>query len=153
MTTAHLRAATAALALGGAAIAAYLSYTRMASAPILCPTSGCEAVQRSTYSQLAGVPVAYLGFFGYLVIALAALSGRRRARRLGTALVAAAVGFSTYLLVVQLAVIDAVCAWCVASDGVVLVLAAVTAVRELGAVKSAKSPESFRVRLNDFTVE
>ena len=40
-----------------------------------------------------------------------------------------------YLLVVQFVVIDAVCTWCVASDAVVLVLAAaaVLRLRRLGA--------------------
>jgi uncharacterized membrane protein len=143
MTGTRLRVATAGLALGGAAIAAYLSYTRMASTAILCPTSGCASVQRSTYAELAGVPVAYVGFVGYLLIAFLALSGRHSAARLTIGLVAIAVGFSSYLLVVQLAVIHAVCTWCVASDVVILSLATVTVVRAIAGRVDPRKPRSF----------
>jgi uncharacterized membrane protein len=132
VTAPRLRALTVCLALAGAAIAGYLSYTRLGSVSIMCPTSGCETVQRSAYSKLGGIPVAYVGFALYLALAAGAVSGRRKVLHLTSVLVAAAVVFSTYLLVVQLAVIDAVCAWCVGSDVVIVSLAAVTAVRELG---------------------
>jgi uncharacterized membrane protein len=39
------------------------------------------------------------------------------------------VAYAAYLLVVQLAVIEAVCTWCVASDVVVTLLAALAVVR------------------------
>lgn len=61
MSERSLRRLSAALALGGAAIASYLSYTRLADAGRICPTTGCATVQRSAYSTLAGIPVAYLG--------------------------------------------------------------------------------------------
>lgn len=137
MTARRLRTLSACLALSGAAIAAYLSYARLGSVSIMCPTSGCETVQRSAYSELAGVPVAYLGLVLYLVLAATTLSGRRSALHLAAALVTAGVGFSAYLLAVQLAVIDAVCVWCVASDLVVVSLAVVIAARELAHRKSA----------------
>jgi uncharacterized membrane protein len=143
MTRTRLRVATAGLALGGAAIAAYLSYTRVASTAILCPTSGCATVQRSAYAELAGVPVAYVGLVGYLLIAFLALSGRRSAARLTIGLVAIAAGFSSYLLVVQLAVIHAVCTWCVASDVVILSLATVIAVGALAGRVDPRTPRSF----------
>lgn len=124
MNDSRLRLATVALALAGAAIAAYLSYTRVTDTSIMCPTSGCATVQRSSYSELAGVPVAYLGVVGYLAIACTAW------RRLAsTALVLAAVGFAGYLLYAQLVLIDAVCVWCLASDGVLALLLVVAALR------------------------
>jgi uncharacterized membrane protein len=109
----RLRAATVVLALGGAAIAAYLSYTRLTDTSIMCPTSGCAAVQRSSYSELAGVPVAYLGVAGYLAIAL---SFRSRLR-------CAALVFAAVVL------IGDVCVWCLASDCVLALLLAVSVLR------------------------
>ncbi len=153
MTAPRLRALSACLALAGAAIAAYLSYARLGSVPIMCPTSGCETVQRSAYSELGGIPVAYLGFATYLVLAASTLSEARRALHVTALLVAAAVAVSTYLLVVQLAVIGAVCIWCVASDAVILALAAVTAVRELATRPIRELPDPFRALLDDFSVE
>jgi uncharacterized membrane protein len=143
MTAARLRALSFCLALAGAAIAAYLSYARLGSVSLMCPTSGCETVQRSAYSKLAGVPVAYLGFAMYLVLTAAALSARRSVLHLTAGVVVAAVGFAAYLLVVQLAVIDAVCVWCVSSDAVIAALAVVTAVRELAGRVDQRKPRSF----------
>jgi uncharacterized membrane protein len=47
----------------------------------------------------------------------------------GLWLAAIGVAFSLYLLVIQLAVIDAICQWCVASDIVMLLLFVATALR------------------------
>jgi uncharacterized membrane protein len=129
MTDRMLRTTAAALALGGAAIAAYLSYTRLTDTSIICPTTGCATVQRSEYSTLLGVPVAYIGVVGYLAVAVAVSRAGRSARRLASALVLVAAGFASYLLVAQLFLIDAVCTWCVASDGILLALVAVVALR------------------------
>lgn len=124
--TAAARGVTTGLALAGAGIAAYLSYSKLTDTSLICPTSGCGSVQRSSYAELAGVPVAYLGVAGYLAIALAAAAGRRA---LVALLVLAAAAFAAYLLVAQLALIHAVCTWCLASDGVLLLLLLVTALQ------------------------
>ena len=129
MTDRTLRAATAVLALGGAAVAAYLSYTRITDTSIICPTTGCATVQRSGYSTLLGIPVAYIGVVGYLAIALTASRAGTGARRLASALVLVAAGFAGYLLVAQIALIHAVCTWCIASDGILLALLAVVVLR------------------------
>lgn len=124
MSERRLRVVTVGLALAGAAIAGYLSYTRITDTSIMCPTTGCAAVQRSSYSELAGVPVAYLGVAGYLAIACTAWR-----RVVSFALVLVAVAFAGYLLYAQLVLIDAVCTWCVASDAVLAVLLVVAALR------------------------
>jgi uncharacterized membrane protein len=116
VTARRLRAATVVLAAAGAGIAAYLSYSRLADTSLICPTSGCATVQRSSYATVAGVPVAYLGVGGYLAIAAAAIAGRRLLMAL---LIVVAAGFGTYLLVAQLAFVHAVCMWCLGSDAVV----------------------------------
>jgi uncharacterized membrane protein len=124
VTERRLRAVTVVLALGGAAIAAYLSYTRLTDTPLMCPTSGCATVQRSSYSELAGVPVAYIGVAGYLAIAVVA--GRRLPC---LALVFGAAVFAGYLLYAQLVLIDAVCVWCLTSDCVLAALLVVCGLR------------------------
>jgi uncharacterized membrane protein len=135
MSDRRLRLAIGALALAGAAIAAYLSYTRISDVSIICPTSGCATVQRSSYSELGGVPNAYLGVLAYLAIFATAVSVRPLLVRAGAMLALGAVGYAMYLFIVQLAVIDAVCTWCVASDVVALMLAiaAVLRLRRFGA--------------------
>jgi uncharacterized membrane protein len=74
--------------------------------------------------------VAALGVAGYLAIAGLGVLDTPRARIAGAALALGAAAFSGYLLVLQLAVIDAVCDWCIAND-VISSLVAVLALARL----------------------
>jgi uncharacterized membrane protein len=129
MSEARLRVAIGSLALVGVALASYLLYVRWAGASLACTTGGCETVQASSYSKLLGVPVALLGLGAYVTIFATALVRHELARVAATSVALAGVGFAAYLLYVQLAVIDAVCEWCLASDAVVVVLAVLTLLR------------------------
>jgi uncharacterized membrane protein len=129
MSDRRLRLATAALALAGIGIAAYLSYSRATDSALLCPTSGCATVQRSAYSELAGIPVAYLGVAGYVLILISTLGASIRAAAAGTSLALAGFAFAAYLLVAQVFVIDAVCVWCLSSDAVLFAIALVALTR------------------------
>jgi uncharacterized membrane protein len=124
-----LRAAIGALALAGAGIAAYLAYVKLAGSTAVCPTSGCETVQRSRYSELGGIPVSLLGLVAYLTIFATALLRHPAALVAGAAVALSGVAFGAYLLALQLWVIDAVCVWCAASDCVVGLLAVLTVLR------------------------
>jgi len=125
----RLRAAIGALALAGAGIAAYLAYVKLTGSTAVCPTSGCETVQRSRYSELGGIPVSLFGLAAYLAIFATALGRQLLAAVAGAAVALAGVAFAGYLLVLQLWVIDAVCVWCVASDCVAALLAVLTVLR------------------------
>ena len=72
---------------------------------------------------LAGVPVALLGLAAYLAIFATALSSRVEAAAIGAAIAIAGLAFAIYLIVIQVAVIDAICQWCLASDAILAVLA------------------------------
>jgi uncharacterized membrane protein len=142
--------AMAALAVVGLAIAAYLVYTRYADVRLICTTGACETVQHSRYAKLLGVPVALIGLAGYASILAAALARGDAARAAGVALTVGAAAFAAYLLVIQVAVIGAICQWCVASDVVVSALAALALLRVLAAsghrrprtTETARSPSS-----------
>jgi uncharacterized membrane protein len=123
VTDRRLRAAIALVALAGAAVAAYLVYARYAHTQIYCTTGGCETVQHSKYAKLAGIPVAVLGLAAYLAVFATALSSRIEAAAIGAATALGGLAFAIYLIVVQVAVIDAICQWCLASDAILLVLA------------------------------
>lgn len=125
-----LRAALIALSLAGAGVAAYVLTVRWTSSTLFCSTGGCETVQSSDYAELLGLPVAGLGAGGYVLIGAAAAARGPLARTMAAALALAAAAFSGYLLVIQLAVIHAVCDWCIAND-VISSLVAVTALARL----------------------
>ena len=125
------RAALVALSLAGAAVAGYVLSSRWTHSGLLCSTGGCETVQSSEYAELLGAPVAAIGLCGYLLIGALALSATPLLRAAVASLALAATTFSAYLLVVQLTVINAVCDWCLASDAISSLIAALALVRLL----------------------
>jgi uncharacterized membrane protein len=127
----RLRAAIAALAVAGLGIAAYLTTVHYAHVAPVCVNGGCEKVQASSYSELAGVPVALLGMIGYLLlIATAWLRGVSPALA-GAAVALLGLCFSGYLLWAQLGPIGAVCQWCLANDAIMLALSVLCVTRAL----------------------
>ena len=116
MTEARARQAIGVLAAVGAAISAYLVSVRATGGTPVCATGGCETVQSSQYSELAGIPVATIGLLGYLLLVATAAPRGALAAAAGLFLALVAAAFSAYLFVVQFAVIDAICQWCVASE-------------------------------------
>jgi uncharacterized membrane protein len=122
-----LRALVAVLALAGLAIATYLTIVAYTDSAPVCAGGGggCEKVQSSEYSELAGVPVALLGAIGYvLILGSLALPGDL-GRMSGALLALVGAGFSAYLTYVSAAVIEALCQWCLASTVVMALLALV----------------------------
>jgi len=106
-----------------------VSYTRLAHAQILCTSGGCETVQRSRYSKLARIPLVYLGLASYAVLLATAASARETAAAVGAVVGLAAAVFAAYLVVVQVAVIHAICVWCVASDTITVTIAVLAVFR------------------------
>ena len=125
------------LALAGAGIAVYLTYTHAIGSVPVCTTGGCEKVQSSDYAELAGIPVAALGLGAYVAIFATALRGGVPPAAVGAALSLAGAAFALYLLVIQVAVIEALCIWCLGSDVVIGLLAVVSVLR----LRAAAEPE------------
>jgi uncharacterized membrane protein len=126
-----LRLAAGLVALAGVAVAGYLTWAHYDDAALVCVAGGgCETVQRSSYAEIAGVPVALLGLVGYVAI-LALILWDVPYARLGAAMLSfVGLAFSAYLVVLQLFVIDATCVWCLANDVLIApALALLTALR------------------------
>lgn len=124
------------LSLLGLYVSGYLSYKRVAGGSLACTRwAQCDVVNNSVYAYFLGVPVSFLGLAGYsllLVLAVAALKTSGSVQRL---LLAASllislggVGFSIYLTYLEIYVIEALCAWCVASAIIITLLALTDAV-------------------------
>lgn len=131
MSDRTLRLLAALVALGGIAVAGYLTWAHYGDGSVVCPIGGgCEEVQESEYAELAGVPVAVLGLGAYVVllglIAWDTPSGRLAA----AALALLGLLFSGFLLIVQAFVLDAFCVWCLVNDLLIApALAVLTALR------------------------
>ncbi len=121
----YLRWAVAALALVGAGIAGYLTYTHFKGSPPVCLTSGCEVVQNSRWSKLFGIPVALLGLLTYLSIVASTLVRHPLVKQVGAMIALVALGFNAYLLYIQEHEIGRYCTWCVSNEIVSAILAPV----------------------------
>lgn len=119
---------TATLALGGFFVSLYLWLWKLGVVGSLScgPGGGCEYVQTSPYAVLFGVPVAFVGVAGYLVLFLASLLGlqprwihRRQPTVALVVLSGGAVAFTAYLTYLEAAVIHAWCRWCLVSAGLI----------------------------------
>jgi len=132
-----LRIAVGILAAAGGAIAGYLTYARFTDTTLACATGGCEIVQRSDYAELAGIPVALLGLAAYVFLLATAFSSSEPARAAAAVVAVAGAAFSAYLVYVQVAVIDAICQWCIASDVVMALLACACVGRVIAASRSS----------------
>jgi uncharacterized membrane protein len=113
------------LALAGVAVAGYLTALKLGGTQaFLCRDgSGCDVVQASRYSVLAGVPTAMWGAGIYLAIAvLAAMPRTVRRWQAAFMLASGAVAFSLYLTSISIFVIGATCPYCLASGGIAVAL-------------------------------
>jgi uncharacterized membrane protein len=112
-----LRAGLAAVATAGLGVAAYLTWVHYHPAALVCTRGGgCETVQRSHYAVLLGIPIAIYGVVSWAAaLALGALD-TPLARVLVAAVALVSAAFAVYLVVLQAAVIDAFCIWCMVND-------------------------------------
>jgi uncharacterized membrane protein len=119
-----------AVAVIGLGIAGYLTAVHYAGGTPVCAIAhGCAIVQKSSYAELAGVPVALLGLLGYVAI-LASLAGDgERARTVTAGLCFAGFGFSAWLTWVEVGELHAICVWCVGSALCMTALAGLSAAR------------------------
>jgi uncharacterized membrane protein len=125
MSARSLRITLIALTVIGLGVAAYLTYIHYAGIKPLCGRNGggCEIVQTSEYSKLAGVPVALIGLIGYITILGSLLVRETETSRFATvAFTVVGFGFSAYLTYRELFSIHHICEWCVSSAVIVTVL-------------------------------
>jgi len=129
-----MRRVSALIAVAGLAIAGYLTIVHYAGGEPVCAIAhGCATVQKSNYAQLAGVPVALLGLLGYVAILAALVRDGERGRTAAAFLSLAGFGFSVWLTYVEVATLDAICIWCVASAICMTLLAGLSTVRLVAA--------------------
>jgi uncharacterized membrane protein len=126
-----VRALLALLAVAGALISAYLTWSYLQGIAPVCvgDGSGCETVQTSRYAEILGVPVAALGFIAYAGLLGSALIRDARAALFGLFVALVGTLFSAYLTYVELFVIQAFCQWCLANAALMVASLPLTALR------------------------
>lgn len=132
-----LRYINLALAVIGLIDSIYLSVVKIGSStPAFCaPGGGCDVVNSSPYSEIFGIPIAVLGAGAYLVLISALLleahSYDWKSNSLLLQLGISLIGFlySAYLTYLEIAVIKAICPYCVVSAVMITLYFLITVVR------------------------
>ena len=125
-----------ALAVLGILVSVYMTIYKLTENPNMClGNGGCSTVNSSRYAEIYGIPVAVLGIGGYLAI-LALLWMERRTSFLSENITLVVFGltlfgflFTLYLVYVELALIHALCPFCVTSQVTMTVLFALSVIR------------------------
>ena len=127
------------IALVGTLEAMYLTYVHYHGlGGLLCfgkhsGHSSCEQVQSSSYSELAGIPVALLGLIGYITILVTLFIRGELGRVAGFGFALIGFGFSAYLTYREIFTLKEICEWCVASACLMTALLVLTSIRYLRA--------------------
>jgi len=105
------------LSLTGLGISCYLAYTYLHDqAPVcLAGLHGCLKVEQSSYARPGGIPMPIFGVVGYLGLFVTACLPGQRARAAGMVLTVCAIATSLCLTYLEVAVIHALCYWCLSS--------------------------------------
>jgi len=143
MSARTLRITLIVLTALGMCWAAYLTYVHYSGAAPVCSLKGdpCAAVQKSRYSELAGVPVALIGAIGYLLILGSLLvSDDERFRFITAALTLGGFGFSVYLTYREVFTLHKICEDCVASAAIMTILMCLSVYRYLRGDVPARTP-------------
>lgn len=124
------------LAALGVLVSIYMTIYKLTENPNMClGNGGCSVVNSSRYAQVYGIPVAVIGVGGYLAILLLLWMERRNAFLSDNGTLAvfglALIGFlfTVYLIYVELALIHALCPFCVTSQITMTILFVVSVIR------------------------
>jgi len=135
--------ASLALVIIGLLVSIYMTIYKVTSNDSLCLGSGdCSTVNASRYSEVNGIPVAAIGFLGYAAILSVHLFENRSSffKKNGTLIIfgMALTGFifSMWLVYVEIALLKAICPFCVISQ------AAMTLIFIIAVIRLIKHPQS-----------
>jgi uncharacterized membrane protein len=126
-----------ALAVLGVLVSIYMTIYKLTSNNAMCLGSGdCSTVNASKYSEVYGIPVAFVGVLGYAGI-LALLILETRAGRffknnstlLIFGLAVTGFAFTLYLVYLEIFVIKALCPFCITSQITMTILFILTIIR------------------------
>jgi len=119
MTRTRLLTVMQLLSAAGVTVSGYLFWSKVTS-QFFCPVGNCEVVNNSPYAYIGPFPVSLLGisYYAFLIVLLQWVKKEGDASGFAKLLTAGVLGgflFSLYLTIVEVAVIQAICIWCVIS--------------------------------------
>jgi uncharacterized membrane protein len=125
-----------ALAALGLLVAGYMTIYKLTDNQTMCLGSGgCSVVNSSIYSQVYGIPVALVGVLGYAtILGILILETRRAIPESSGVLIAFGICltgfiFTAYLIYVEIALIHALCPFCITSQVIMILIFILSIVR------------------------
>ncbi|MEW6029983.1 MAG: vitamin K epoxide reductase family protein [Chloroflexota bacterium] len=125
-----------ALVIVGLLVSIYMTVYKLTSNDAMCLGSGdCSTVNASRYSEVYGIPVAVLGIVGYTAILVVHfLENRGAFFKQNAALLIFGMAltgflFTVYLIYVEIALIKALCPFCIASQVTMTIVFVISLIR------------------------
>jgi uncharacterized membrane protein len=125
-----------ALTVLGLLVSIYMTIFKLTDNQNMClGNGGCSKVNSSVYSEVSGIPVAVIGILGYVAIMATLLFENRTAflKKNGTMIVfgMSLIGFlfTLYLIYVEIALIHALCPFCLTSQVTMTILFILSVIR------------------------
>lgn len=113
--------------LPGLAAASYLTYAKLTDTTIVCGHGGgCNAVNTSEWSEVAGIPVTLIGMVTYILMMISTFIKADIGKTIGAFLAVTGAAFSVFLQYQALVVMELTCQWCLTSAVAMLLLAVLT---------------------------
>lgn len=111
----------------GIFVAGYLTWSHYSGEPVYCGGSNsCELVNSSRFAYLGPIPVALIGLTGYVIILVLSLIPPKEDRQWPMLLIfgGALIGvlLQWYLFYIEVAVLQAICYWCVTSQTIITLI-------------------------------
>ncbi len=139
------------LAILGIFVAGYLTWSHYSGQPVYCGEStSCEEVNTSRFATLGplpivniAIPVALIGVTGFLIILVLSLIPSKEDRQWPMLLIfgGALIGtmFQWYLFYIEVAVLHAICYWCVTSQTIITLIFLLSIPRQAPDVEEAEA--------------
>jgi uncharacterized membrane protein len=150
ITNKNMRILSIILAVMGVIVSGYLSWVKLAHAQVFCGGSGeCETVANSPYAEIAGIPIAFLGLGAYIVIiGLLLLENygdfwKQNSPLIIFGMTLVGLLYSAFLTYLEIAVIRAICPYCVVSAIIMTLLFIIAIIRLF---RHEPEPKSIRTR-------
>ncbi|MFU8772055.1 MAG: vitamin K epoxide reductase family protein [Anaerolineales bacterium] len=131
-----LRYTSIVLLVIGLLVSLYLTWVKLSNTSVVCgPFGECDTVNSSQYSEIFGIPIAILGALAYLTILLLLFLENRgkfwfengNFLVFGISLIGTL--YSAYLTYIEVAVLRAICPYCVVSAVVITLVMFLSLVR------------------------
>jgi uncharacterized membrane protein len=121
------RLAITVLSLLGICASGYLTYSHFSGEPVYCGgASSCELVNSSRFAFIGPIPVAVLGLGAYITLLILSFIKSDENRPWPAMLIFGCgligVMFQWYLFYIEVAVLHALCYWCIASQTIITLI-------------------------------